>query len=272
MGMLLHGIDGKRNQRYNNAVRWHIDCLEVKAVQHGFLRGRIGVLMCMIGLVLVFSALSYHTLDNTHTVLAEAQQERTLIIDPGHGGYDGGAVSEGGVQEADVNLAISRRLRLLAQLCGLQTAATRTTADIAYPEDADTIAARKVWDQKQRVAMINDTPNAVLISIHQNQYPTAQPHGAQVLYAATKGSDALGEWMQTLLVTQLDPENRRVAAPISDDIYLMKNIRCTGVLVECGFLSNPEECARLQTDAFQNKLSMTILSAYLQYDQNGSQT
>jgi N-acetylmuramoyl-L-alanine amidase len=146
---------------------------------------------------------------------------------------------------------------------------TRSTAEITYPDGAETIAARKVADQKQRVAFINATPNAVLISIHQNQYPTPQPHGAQVLYAATSDSAAFGESLHDMLVSNLDPANRRVAAPISDDIYLMKNITCPGVLVECGFLSNPEELARLQTDAYQIQLSMTMLSSYLQYYQNG---
>ena len=262
-------IDDCRYKRYNNDVRMHIYFYEVNDVQNGFLRRRIGLLMCMIGLVMIFAAVSYSELDKIHTVSADTSAQYTLIIDPGHGGDDGGAVSADGVQEADINLAIGNRLCAVSELCGIKTVMTRSTEEIAYPDGADTIAARKVADQKQRVARINATPNAVLISIHQNQYPTPQPHGAQVLYAPTADSAAFGELMHDMLVTNLDPANRRVAAPISDDIYLMKNIACPGVLVECGFLSNPDELARLQTDAYQIQLSMAMLSSYLQYFQNG---
>lgn len=247
----------------------HIYCYEVSDVQNGFLRRRIGLLLCMTGLVVIFAGVSYNELDKIHTVSADTAAQHTLVIDPGHGGDDGGAVSADGVQEADINLAIGNRLNALSLLCGVDTVMTRTSAKIAYPDGADTIAARKVADQKQRVALINATPNAVLISIHQNQYPTPQPHGAQVLYAPTAESAAFGASMHDMLVSQLDPENRRVASPISDDIYLMKNIDCPGILVECGFLSNPDELARLQSDAYQIQLSMTMLSSYLQYYQNG---
>lgn len=234
-----------------------------------FLRRRLGWLLCMIGMVMVFGALTYQELDKAHSVSAEAKIERLLIIDPGHGGDDGGAVSADGVQEAELNLAVSQKLHLLAILCGMETRMTRSAAEISYPTEAGSIAARKVADQKQRVRLINDTQNAFVISIHQNQYPTPGPHGAQVLYGSAPESKELGELLQELLVTQLDPQNRRVAAPIPDDVYLFKNISCPSVLVECGFLSNAEECQRLQSASYQTSLAMTILSSYLQYNQNG---
>ena len=226
-------------------------------MRNGFLRRRIGWLLCMTGLVISIAAVSYNELDKIHTVSAETANDHVLMIDPGHGGEDGGAVSADGVQEADLNLSIGKRLSTLCELCGVHSVMTRAAAEIEYPEGAETIAAKKVADQKQRVALINATPNAV------------QPHGAQVLYAATDESAAFGELLQEQLVTLLDPQNRRVAAPISEDIYLMKNISCPGVLVECGFISNPDELARLQQSEYQLRLSMTMLSSYLQYFQNG---
>ena len=99
-------IDDCRYKRYNNDVRMHIYFYEVNDVQNGFLRRRIGLLMCMIGLVMIFAAVSYSELDKIHTVSADTSAQYTLIIDPGHGGDDGGAVSADGVQEADINLAI----------------------------------------------------------------------------------------------------------------------------------------------------------------------
>lgn len=244
---------------------------EVSGVQNGFLKRRIGVLLCMCGMVMILAAVSYQRLEQLHSVAASADLTYVLVIDPGHGGDDGGAASPDGVLEADLNLMICKRLNALSRLCGIKTVMTRAGAAVDYPPEADSIAARKVADQKQRVSLIQSIPNAILLSVHQNHYPAAQPHGAQVLYAATPESAAFAELLQEQLVSLLDPQNRRVAAPISEDIYLMKNITCPGVLVECGFLSNPEECARLQSEAYQLKLSMTILSSYLLYFQNGCQ-
>ena len=114
--------------------------------------------------------------------------------------------------------------------------------------------------------------NAVLISIHQNCYPDRKPSGAQVLYAASTGSDTLGMQMHDNLVTYLDPQNRRVAAPISEKIYLMHAVQCPAVLVECGFLSNASECAKLKDADYQAKLATVIIASYLQYRQSLPQT
>lgn len=252
-------------------MRVHIYCSEVNSMQYGLLKRRIGVLLCMCGMIVMLAAVSYQRLDRIHAASSETETSFILVIDPGHGGDDGGAVSPDGLLEADLNLAICKRLNSLANLCGVRTVMTREGPEIDYPADANTIAARKVADQKQRVALICTVPNAVLISVHQNQFPTAQPHGAQVLYAATKDSAEFGKMLQDRLVSLLDAQNRRVAAPISEDIYLMKNISCPAVLIECGFLSNPEDCSRLQSSGYQTQLSMTILSSYLLYFQNGCQ-
>ena len=200
---------------------------------------------------------------------AAAQARPVLIIDAGHGGEDGGAVAADGTVEADINLGIACKLNLLAQLCGTDTEMTRADEHIHYPADASTIAARKTADQKQRAALINSVANGVLISIHQNEYPAPSPHGAQVLYASSMQSKAFGEAMHAALVNLLDPENRRVAAPISNDIYLMRSVQCPAVLVECGFLSNPEELKKLKDESYQLKLSMVMLGSFLEYFQTG---
>lgn len=188
-----------------------------------------------------------------------------LVIDAGHGGLDGGASSEDGMLESTVNLAVAQKLEFLANLFGIETVMTRTSETLDYPDDVGTIKEKKVWDQKTRVDLINSTDNAILISIHQNKYPDARPYGSQVLYAVTEGSQELGELMHDMLIKTLNPENRRVAAPISDTIYLMRNVGCTAVLVECGFMSNPEEAALLASDGYRTKLAMVLLASYIQY-------
>lgn len=112
----------------------------------------------------------------------------------------------------------------------------------------------------------------MLISIHQNCYPDRKPSGAQVLYAASPGSDTLGALMHDNLVAYLDPQNRRVAVPISEKIYLMREVNCPAVLVECGFLSNESECAKLEDGGYQTKLAAVIIASYLQYRQSLPQT
>lgn len=201
------------------------------------------------------------------SVLARSP-ERVLIIDAGHGGADGGAQSAEGLLESEVNLDISLKMQALCALWGITSVMTRTTQDIDYPEFAATISAKKSYDQRQRLELINSLPDAVLISIHQNKFPDSRPKGSQVLYSATEGSKELGELMHANLVSQLFPENRRVAAPIPDTIYLMKMAKCPAVLVECAFLSNPEEAALLQTQSYKLKLAATIVGSYLQYEQS----
>ena len=234
-----------------------------------FLRRRIGVLLCIVGFFTILSAVSVFLQKPAQEASANTAGARTLIIDPGHGGEDGGAVAPDGTQEADVNLSISLRLNALARLCGVPTVLTRSSANIDYPTDAGTIAARKTADQRKRVEVINQMSDGVLISIHQNWYPAASPHGAQVLYSKTAESQEFGSMLHEQLLRALDIENRRVAAPISDDIFLMRNVHCPAVLVECGFLSNPQELIQLKDPNYEMKLSMVMLSAYLQYFQTG---
>lgn len=188
-----------------------------------------------------------------------------LIIDAGHGGEDGGASAGDGTTESGINLAVAQRLEALAGLYGVETVMTRTTQELEYPEDATTTARRKAADQRARIARINAYPEGVLISIHQNCFPDSRPSGCQVLYAATAGSEALAKLMHEQLSETLCPSNRRVAAPVSDKILLMRSARCTAVLVECGFLSNAAEAKLLASPDYQTKISAVLLASYLDY-------
>lgn len=186
-----------------------------------------------------------------------------FVIDAGHGGADGGAVSLTGNIESKINLDIALKADSLAAFFGANTVLTRSCEDIDYPDEADSIRAKKVYDQKTRVALINSIPNGVLISIHQNNFIQGSARGAHVFYRNTEESLLLaGSVMDKLSVNVAGTENR---APkiISNDIYLFKNIDCPAVLVECGFLSNPDENALLDTDTYRTKLAMLIISGFL---------
>lgn len=196
------------------------------------------------------------------------QNERsTIIIDPGHGGVDGGTTSCSGVPESGINLDIALRLDDLLHLLGYRTVMTRRT-DMSIHSQGDTIAQKKVSDLKQRVNIVNSAHNGMLISIHQNYYGDGKYSGAQVFYAATDGSQHLAENLQSAMVNTLNTGSKRSAKKASG-IYLMEHVNCTGILVECGFLSNPHEDALLRSADYQKKLCCVIAgSASMYLDHN----
>ena len=193
------------------------------------------------------------------TVLKESEpvQNRTvIIIDAGHGGIDGGATSCTGIPESHINLQISLRLNDLVQLLGFETKMIRKTDTSVYTE-GNTIAAQKVSDLKQRVKLVNETKNAVLVSVHQNTFLDSRYSGAQVFYANDDTSRELAKVMQADLISNLNPGSKRQCKS-SVGIYLMQNIQRPGVLIECGFLSNPEEEANLQTAEYQKQIASVV--------------
>ena len=192
-------------------------------------------------------------------------QNPILVIDPGHGGEDGGAVAADGTKESEINLAVALKMEALCGLLGVNSVMTRESEILDYPKSANTIRAKKIADQKARIELINSTPNAVLISVHQNTYPNAKPSGGQALYGNADGSQVLAELIQDNISMNIDADNNRGAAKISDDIYLMKKADCPAVLVECGFISNPTELEMLKTEEYQTKLAAVFVASYTQF-------
>ena len=187
----------------------------------------------------------------------------TVIIDPGHGVPDGGTSSGNGVTEADINLEISQRLNDMFHFLGIGTIMTRTDKNSIFTE-GNTIAQKKISDTRNRVEMINKMDNVLLISIHQNHFIESKYSGPQVFYAQTNESQPLAKQLQMDLTKMLSPDSNR-KSKASTGVYLMKHIKCTGVLIECGFLSNPQEEALLQTPAYQKKVSAVIAISCANY-------
>lgn len=182
-------------------------------------------------------------------------REHCFIIDPGHGGVDGGATSCTGKLESAFNLEISLRLRDLLHFLGYQTKMIRTE-DISVYTKGDTIAQKKISDLKERVRICSETDGAILLSIHQNTFPDSRYYGPQVFFAGSEGSEELAK----LLQKNLDREGKRTIKK-AEGIYLMEHISCPGVLVECGFLSNPAEEAKLRSKEYQKELCCHIATA-----------
>ena len=148
-------------------------------------------------------------------------------------------------------------------LLGVQTIMIRDTDRSVYTS-GDTIAAKKISDIKERVRVVNTAPNALLVSIHQNNFQDSRYSGAQVFYNACAESKELASIIQTAFRENLNSNNKRQIKR-SSGVYLMEHINCPGILIECGFLSNSAEEAMLRNEVYQKKLSCIIAATVCQY-------
>ncbi len=217
----------------------------------------LAILLTVAGVLLLSHAGSHAV-----TVIAQSsplKRNTCILIDAGHGGVDGGAISCSGASESAYNLEIALRLNDLFRFLGYDTGMIRTT-DISVYTKGETIAQKKVSDLKERVRITNETENALLLSIHQNYFSDSRYSGAQVFYADTEGSKALAKQLQTAFGNTINPGSSRECKQ-SKGIYLMEHIQRPGVLIECGFLSNPREEAALRSKNYQQKLCCVIAAS-----------
>ena len=195
-------------------------------------------------------------------------KRQTVIIDAGHGGFDGGATAPDGTSEKDINLAVSLKLKKILTLYGYDVIMLRDT-DTALNTEGDTTRSKKRSDIMNRYAVMEANPDSIYLCIHQNNFSASYCHGAQMFYCkSTDGSKELAECIQTSLKA-VQPDNDRVIKPCTDDVYLIYNAKTTALLVECGFLSNRDDLLNLKNEEYQMKLAFAISSGLNNY-MNGS--
>lgn len=233
-------------------------------------RRYIPVFLTALGLILGGAALASHlwiagTAMGVETLSAAIAPVR-LVIDPGHGGEDGGAVSLTGVSESQINLAIALCTEDILALYGRPAQLLRREDISLHSADAATLREKKISDLHNRAAEVEREEDTLLVSIHQNSFPMSACRGTQVFFAPTEGSEALAQRIQQAVRQNLQPENDRQAKQIPDTVYLMNHVTCPAVLVECGFLTNPEEEALLRTEVYQTKFSAVLACALLSTD------
>lgn len=174
-----------------------------------------------------------------------------ILIDPGHGGYDGGTKSKSGILEKDINLQISLKLRDLLRSKGYKVDMTR--------EEDISLSNKKAEDLDLRCKMKKETECDVFISIHQNAFRTVNSKGLQVWYSSNEKSKRIAESIQVSVRENLQNNNKRVAKDAKNDYKILRDgYDCGSVIVECGFLSNYEDEQNLQSDEYQNKLVEAI--------------
>ena len=189
-----------------------------------------------------------------------------LIIDAGHGGFDGGAVGIDGTVEKDLNLSIAKKIADLALLGGYDVVMVRESDSDVSDEGLDTIRKKKVSDIHNRYALAERFPEAVFLSIHQNHFEQSKYWGTQVFYGAKNPqSQKLADYIQSAVCDVLQKENTRKIKKAEKNLYILYNTNSTAVMVECGFLSNKEECAKLCNEEYQQQLAFEIFRAVDRY-------
>ncbi|MBQ4119709.1 MAG: N-acetylmuramoyl-L-alanine amidase [Clostridia bacterium] len=189
----------------------------------------------------------------------------TIIIDAGHGGFDGGAVAEDGTVEKNINLNISLIISKLLKQSGFCVIMTRQ-ADVSTDDnEASENAFNKRNDLKNRLQLMQDYPDAVFVSIHLNKFTTSSAFGSQVFYSDNDKAKALGDYIQHSIVGLIQHDNMRVNKKATSSTYLLHNATIPAVLVECGFLSNREELQKLKDTKYQNQMAFSVYCGILEY-------
>ena len=190
---------------------------------------------------------------------------KVIVVDAGHGVPDEGAESSNGTSEAETNLNIALKLQTLLEQSGATVILTRSDENAIYDIDSKTLKQKKISDLKNRVKVGNESSADIFVSIHLNKIPQQQYYGWQTFYKSSdEKSIKLAKSIQNSLNESIQKENDRVAMKL-DTIYIIKNVEIPITIVECGFLSNPEEEKNLLNDEYQNRLAWGIYSGIIDY-------
>ncbi|MCM1180584.1 MAG: N-acetylmuramoyl-L-alanine amidase [Clostridium sp.] len=216
----------------------------------------------ILSCILLFVAAAFSLYRNYgYRVVCSVKNKTVIVIDVGHGGSDPGKVSAEGIREKDVNLQIAQYLKdyLIAQ--DYTVYMTRDTDTGLYDEN---VSNKKTSDLNNRIQFFQEKNAAYVVSIHQNSYPDTVQHGAQTFYfTGSKEGEAFAASIQNALLA-IDETNTRKEKS-SSSYYLLKNSHVPSVIVECGFLSNPEETARLTDSNYQKRLAFAISQGIASY-------
>lgn len=222
------------------------------------------LLIFLVALTTVFGVLIKQLYVGVYVPTA-SQKKGTIVIDAGHGGEDSGTVGVNGILEKDVNLDIARLVGAYLEEGGYSVVYTRTDDRLLYKPEENIKGIRKISDLKNRVEIAEKYPDAVFISLHVNSYGDRKYSGLQVYYSANaEDSRILADNIQSEVKNTLQQENNRKIKP-GDKIYVLKNLSTPAVLIECGFLSNPEECEKLSEKEYQKRLSFSIVCGIIKY-------
>ncbi len=210
--------------------------------------------------------LSFFNTEQDVAVSDDSPKYTTVIIDAGHGGEDGGASSAAGLVEKDVNLAISKILCDMLRANGVDVIMTREDDRLLYDRNTDYHGRKKKLDLAARLAIADSTPDAIFVSIHMNSFSDPRYSGLQVWYSQNNTDSAsLAEIIRRENQTELQPDNTRKCKAATSAINLLHNAKCPAVLVECGFLSNPDEAALFETYDYRQRVAFMLFCSITEF-------
>ncbi len=193
----------------------------------------------------------------------------TVVVDAGHGGEDGGAIAPDGSTEKTYNLDIALKLEKVLEFYGFNVIMTRTQDVMTCDEGLKTQRQKKVSDIRNRMKIIKDNPNAIFVSVHQNNFYDKTQQGTQVFYSGNNmKSKILADIIQNSVKVNFQPDNRRITKKAGTEIFLLYNSHIPSVLVECGFLSNVSDLNLLKTNEYRQKIAVLIADGILKYSLN----
>lgn len=217
-------------------------------------------------LIIIIAVFSVTQPKNALATNAKSNNTITVIVDAGHGGFDGGAVANDGTVEKDINLSIALKLGEMLDIMGYNVVFTRTVDNGTDNLETGSIASRKKADLKNRLELMYGFSDAMFVSIHLNKFTSGSAKGAQVFYSPNyEQSKELGTIIQSSVKNLVQPENSRVCKKAGKDIYLLYNSPLPAVIVECGFLSNSLELKLLKDEDYQTSMAFSILCGILEY-------
>ncbi len=227
----------------------------------------IPVLVVSLFFVICFIVFDYSQSCLSEQVSADVGEYPTVIIDAGHGGFDGGASAADGTNEKDINLSISLELKTVLTERGVKVVMIREDDRSVEDDGLSTVRSRKVSDLHNRLKVMANTDNCIYVSIHQNFFDDTRCKGMQVFYSPnySESSSLLAQYIQNSVTETLQPDNTRLIKPCGTSVYIIYNAVKPAVLVECGFLSNPEEADKLKNKEYQRSLSESIADGILNY-------
>ncbi len=227
---------------------------------------RLLLILCAVACLFIISVrVISNALFDSISAAAVVSEQPIVIIDPGHGGEDSGAVGVNGEEEKNLNLELASEIGNILTDKGYTVVYTRTEDKLLLHEGEDVYGLRKISDLKNRCKISHEYENALFISIHMNSYGDARYSGLQVYYSSGNDeSRQLASMIQSTVRNTVQPDNNRQIKE-GKDIYVLKNCGGTGILVECGFLTNPDECEKLSQKEYQKELSFSIVCGIIEY-------
>lgn len=214
----------------------------------------LGISSILLSVFLCIFALNI----GSESVNVTVGDNKTIVIDAGHGGVDGGSVSEDGILEKTINLEIAKKLEKLLSDNGYNVIMTRNEDISLHKNDDASIKNKKTSDLKARAEIGNNSGGGLFISIHTNKYESPEIFGAQVFYSK---NDEIGKiYSESIMETlrEVNPKNKRLAKPLPNKNLLFQNLKIPAALVECGFISNPDDLKMLQDQEYQDKIAEAI--------------